>query len=85
MKGALALVFVVSLMATAGCANMAPRQQRALSGGDWRSRWGGPWGDDGRQSHSRGRHRWGCWGCDWGSDQIAPDWSQAPDAPHASG
>jgi osmotically inducible lipoprotein OsmB len=29
----LALIFVVALMATAGCANMTPRQQRALSGG----------------------------------------------------
>lgn len=33
MKRALALIFVVSLMATVGCANMTPRQQRALSGG----------------------------------------------------
>src|SRR5918996_6536479 len=33
MKRALALIFVVSLMTTAGCANMTPRQQRALSGG----------------------------------------------------
>jgi hypothetical protein len=33
MKRALALIFVVSLLATAGCANMTPRQQRALSGG----------------------------------------------------
>jgi osmotically inducible lipoprotein OsmB len=33
MKRILALIFVVALMATAGCANMTPRQQRALSGG----------------------------------------------------
>lgn len=33
MKGALARMFVVSLMATAGCANMTPTQQRVLSGG----------------------------------------------------
>src|SRR5919108_5979548 len=33
MKRALALIFVVALLATAGCANMTPRQQRALSGG----------------------------------------------------
>jgi osmotically inducible lipoprotein OsmB len=33
MKRALALIVVVVLMATAGCANMTPRQQRALSGG----------------------------------------------------
>jgi osmotically inducible lipoprotein OsmB len=33
MKRALALIVVVALMATAGCANMTPRQQRALSGG----------------------------------------------------
>ena len=33
MKRALALTFVVSLMAISGCANMTPRQQRALSGG----------------------------------------------------
>ncbi len=33
MKRVLALMFVVALMATAGCANMTPRQQRALSGG----------------------------------------------------
>jgi osmotically inducible lipoprotein OsmB len=33
MTRVLALIFVVSLMATAGCANMTPRQQRALSGG----------------------------------------------------
>jgi osmotically inducible lipoprotein OsmB len=32
MKRALALIVVV-LMATAGCANLTPRQQRALSGG----------------------------------------------------
>jgi hypothetical protein len=33
MKRALTLIFVVSLMATAGYANLTPRQQRALSGG----------------------------------------------------
>jgi osmotically inducible lipoprotein OsmB len=33
MKRALALLIVASLIATAGCANMTPRQQRALSGG----------------------------------------------------
>src|SRR5438093_12980632 len=33
MKRALALIFVVLLLVTAGCANMTPRQQRALSGG----------------------------------------------------
>jgi len=33
MKRVLALIVVVALMATAGCANMTPRQQRALSGG----------------------------------------------------
>jgi hypothetical protein len=33
MTRVLALMFVVALMATAGCANMTPRQQRALSGG----------------------------------------------------
>jgi len=33
MKRALTLIFVVALLATAGCANMTPRQQRALSGG----------------------------------------------------
>jgi osmotically inducible lipoprotein OsmB len=33
MTRVLALIFVVALMATAGCANMTPRQQRALSGG----------------------------------------------------
>jgi osmotically inducible lipoprotein OsmB len=32
MTRALALIFV-ALLATAGCANMTPRQQRALSGG----------------------------------------------------
>src|ERR687891_423798 len=33
MTRALTLIFVVALLATAGCANMTPRQQRALSGG----------------------------------------------------
>jgi osmotically inducible lipoprotein OsmB len=33
MKRVLVLIFVVALTATAGCANMTPRQQRALSGG----------------------------------------------------
>jgi osmotically inducible lipoprotein OsmB len=33
IKRALALMVVVSPMATAGCANMTPTQQRALSGG----------------------------------------------------
>jgi osmotically inducible lipoprotein OsmB len=33
MTRVLALMFVVALMAAAGCANMIPRQQRALSGG----------------------------------------------------
>jgi hypothetical protein len=33
MKRILALMFAVALMGTAGCANMTPRQQRALSGG----------------------------------------------------
>jgi osmotically inducible lipoprotein OsmB len=49
MTRALALI-VVALLATAGCAKMTPRQQRALSGGHWRGRWGGPGGDHGRQS-----------------------------------
>jgi osmotically inducible lipoprotein OsmB len=33
MKRALALLLVFVLCATAGCANMTPQQQRALSGG----------------------------------------------------
>jgi hypothetical protein len=33
MNGALALLLIVVLCATVGCANMTPRQQRALSGG----------------------------------------------------
>jgi osmotically inducible lipoprotein OsmB len=33
MKRVLALMCVVALMATTGCANLTPRQQRALSGG----------------------------------------------------
>jgi osmotically inducible lipoprotein OsmB len=33
MTRALALLVLVAMMATAGCANMTPRQQRALSGG----------------------------------------------------
>jgi osmotically inducible lipoprotein OsmB len=33
MKRPLALLVVASLMATAGCANLTPRQQRTLSGG----------------------------------------------------
>jgi osmotically inducible lipoprotein OsmB len=33
MTRVLALIFVVTLLATAGCANLTPRQQRALSGG----------------------------------------------------
>ena len=33
MTRALALLVVVAALATAGCANMTPRQQRALSGG----------------------------------------------------
>jgi hypothetical protein len=33
MARALTLIVVVSLMATVGCANMTPTQQRALSGG----------------------------------------------------
>jgi osmotically inducible lipoprotein OsmB len=33
MKRVLALMVIGALMATAGCANMTPRQQRALSGG----------------------------------------------------
>jgi hypothetical protein len=33
MTRVLALIFVVALMATTGCANMTSRQQRALSGG----------------------------------------------------
>ena len=33
MTRALALIFIVALLAIAGCANMTPRQQRALSGG----------------------------------------------------
>jgi osmotically inducible lipoprotein OsmB len=33
MTHALSLIVIVSLIATTGCANMTPRQQRALSGG----------------------------------------------------
>lgn len=33
MKRLVSLLLVVALVATAGCANMTPRQQRALSGG----------------------------------------------------
>jgi osmotically inducible lipoprotein OsmB len=33
MKRALAVILVVMLSAAVGCANMTPRQQRALSGG----------------------------------------------------
>jgi osmotically inducible lipoprotein OsmB len=33
MNRALALIVVVALMAIAGCANLTPRQQRALTGG----------------------------------------------------
>jgi osmotically inducible lipoprotein OsmB len=33
MNRALALIVVVTLMAIAGCANLTPRQQRALTGG----------------------------------------------------
>jgi osmotically inducible lipoprotein OsmB len=33
MKRILALALVVMICATAGCANMTPQQQRALSGG----------------------------------------------------
>jgi osmotically inducible lipoprotein OsmB len=33
MKRPLALLVVASRMATAGCANLTPRQQRTLSGG----------------------------------------------------
>jgi hypothetical protein len=73
MKCVLALIFVVALMATAGCANMTPRQQRALSGGPLARPVGRHWGRSGRQSCPRGRHWWGRWGGDGGADQIAPD------------
>ena len=33
MRQRLAVIAVLILLATAGCANMTPRQQRALSGG----------------------------------------------------
>jgi osmotically inducible lipoprotein OsmB len=33
MTRALTLIFVVSLLAAVGCANLTPRQQRAVSGG----------------------------------------------------
>ena len=70
---------------TAGHRGVCQHDTPATTGlewwGDWRSRWGGPGGDHGRQSRPGGRHWWGRWGGDWGADQIAPDVRQAADAP----